>query len=253
MGMGLMAIGVGLIAIAFGILAWNVLKMVGAIFFASLYNIFNWFYLNVCVRSELEKDGFLRKKQEEKQLAKELEEANKKNLYEAQKKAENDKIIYATMQKTNALRAKYPLADKELFDKYMNSYNSCALCVSNAIAQEIKTQHMQRVTTDASRTYTIDDVKDMIKIEERFQDYIHATMYQNGLDYVVVLENDRTNCKMLHSTNNIVLAKRIIVNAMNMQIMKNVNSLYNNGSLSQEDMNEAIVNSVNQVNQYKNA
>jgi len=251
--MTLLFIGALIFAIGLGIFFMKIfvwlIKCVG--FF--LFGAFTFIYMRFFVSSELNENGFLNKKLEEERLAEELKIADEENRYNEQVKEEHDKIIYVTLSKTRELKLKYPLADKELFDDYMNGFNSKPLSYCDNIVNIIKQQHFERLEANRIREYSIEEVLLMEKIDLSKQDVIETALYRNLNDYVILVYNKDTNMKMIYTTKDIILAKKITNSIMTARIVKSINNEMNNkSSLNKEDINDIIEESKNKVNVFRN-
>ena len=64
----------------------------------------------------------------------------------------------------------------------------------------IKVQHIARLEEKEEHDYQLEDVLLMDKLEEKSQDDIVVTMYQEKNDYIVLIQNVATNVKLLHTT-----------------------------------------------------
>lgn len=244
---GLVLVVVGISILCAKYLMW-VVKCVGFFMFSMVHYI----YHKTFVKSELDKNGFYEKKINEENLAREIEEAKKEKKHNEQVKEEHDKIVYATLQKTRELQAKYSLADKELFDEYMKSLNTKTMKYCDQIVELMKIQHNDRMNQNEARNYSLEEILTMNKIESKTQDDIEATMYQKNNDYAVVIHNMNTNMNVTYVTKDIVLAKRIIVSMMQAQMMKAINYDANvKDSLNSDEMHEIISKAVNDVSGYK--
>jgi hypothetical protein len=250
-GLGLMTIGIALIIIAFGYLFFKVAFVALHVFGLCLYSFADYIYNNIFVKHDLEKDGYLEKEKERRRLTKEIEQAKIDKRHNEQTKEQNDKVIYATLQKVRELKAKYPLADESLFNEYMDSFNTRPLRVCQEIADLIKVQHIARLEEKEEHDYQLEDVLLMDKLEEKSQDDIVVTMYQEKNDYIVLIQNVATNVKLLHTTKNIVLAKKIMENTLQKQKIKKINDdAQVKDSLNKEEMNDIVQGAIAQINQY---
>jgi hypothetical protein len=250
-GLGLMTIGVALIFLAFLYLFFTVACFALRVLGLCTYSFADYIYQNIFVKRDLEKDGYLEKEKERRRLTEEIKQAKINKMHNEQIKEQNDKVVYATLQKVRELKAKYPLADESLFDEYMDSFNTRPLRVCQEIADLIKIQHLARLEEKEEHEYQLEDVLFMNKIEEKTQDDIVVTMYQEKNDYIVLIQNVATNVKLLHTTKNLVLAKKIMENTLQKQKIKKINDdAQVKDSLNKEEMNDIVQGAIAQINQY---
>lgn len=250
-GLGLMTIGVAIILVACG---WFLLKMLWHLIQISgicAYGILDSLYNELFVKQDLKRDGYLQKEMERRRLTQEIEQAKIDKMHNEQVKEQNDKIVYATLQKVRELKAKYPLADEGLFNEYMDSFNTRPLRICKEIAELIKAQHFARLEEKEEHEYQLEDVLLMDKIEEKSQDDIVVTTYQKLNDYIILIHNAKTDIKLLYTTKDIILAKKIVENTLRMQRIKKINlDASVKESLNKEEMNEAVQGAIAQINQY---
>lgn len=250
--MGLFAIGALILSIGLGILVVRVVWWFISVSGIGVYALITYLFHAIFVRSSLNKDNFLQKQHEAEDLELKLREAEANRLHAEQVKSAQDKIVYATLRKRRELEANYPLADRELFDKYMNGFNTRPLSYCDKVAELIRTQHAERLEATATGQYTLTEVVAMDKVCESQQDSIRVTTYRKAADLVVLVTNEKTEFNTFFVTKDPVLAKRLAVTIVNSQLVKSVSAeLADNTTLTRLDVNDAYAKAVADVNRLR--
>jgi len=120
--MGTILFATGALIVALGIIyllvmaAWWIIRALGLTGFA----LFNLGYHEMVIKPQLEENGFLAQRQAENAAiaeAKAIEEQEKQQ-------AKIDRAARTLVDKRRVIEAKYPLADKEMIDQYMDVYTN---------------------------------------------------------------------------------------------------------------------------------
>ena len=207
-------------------------------------------YSSHSFKEEIESDEEYMSSVRQKQLADALEEARKNNEYENQVRQSMNAAVYAAMKYAGDLQVKYPLADKSLFDQYVNSYNTESMEVVDKIAEKIRNQHLERSAMKSldihANGITFDDVTDMMQIDERHQDDIYVTLYQKNNVFTIMIHNHYTGAKMIYSTLNMVLAHQIMNTVISTQMIKKMHEINNpHASMTDIVINDAVIQAAN--------
>lgn len=243
LGFGLMAVGIILIVIALLIAFTGLVGMVmGAIgvairsIFDALYHVFNKTRIDddyIAYREE-------RKKAEAAQkLAKEMKEKQ-----ERADKAVNA-LTFSVNKRMNDLKAMYPLADKELFVKFMDTYTMKTVKEADDVAEEIRKQHEQRMIANNGRTVSDYNNADLTKYNVMVSDGVEtlkSTIYVNGFTYIVeTIDGDTKN---IFTTDNKQIALYMVREMKAKRLSKRQMHVFGGSDtamLSMKDMDDVVI------------
>ena len=236
LGIALMFVGVILIIGAFFSLVVPVVSFILSVIVRGLCGLFGDAY-NSCMQNQ-----DVRELIRQERIQKNIERAKKDRANDEQLNAEVNKVVQVAMKKYNELRAKYPLADDDLFNDFLDTYTTRPLQVSREIAEKIKEQHESRLQSNQHKEVRYQDLKHMKKLCEDEEYPITVAIYQDADGfYAVDIKNEVTGMRMAHATNNILIAKRIKAVALNRRrTMNTMRDGANSTSLTRVDVNNII-------------
>lgn len=243
LGFGLMAVGIILIVIALLIAFTGLVGMVmGAIgvairsIFDALYHVFNKMRIDddyIAYREE-------RKKAEAAQkLAKEMKEKQ-----ERADKAVNA-LTFSVNKRMNDLKKMYPLADKELFVKFMDTYTMKTVKEADDVVEEIRKQHEQRMIANNGRTVSDYNNDDLTKYNVMLSDGVEtlkSTIYVNGFTYIV--ETVDCDAKNVFTTDNKQVALYMVREMKAKRLSKRQMHVFGGSDtamLSMKDMDDVVI------------
>ena len=245
--LGLLMVIAGVLILCWKII-WYWIRAVALL----IYGVLTYVFHATFMRASLSSGGYLKRRHEAEELDAKLREAEAEQVYRDQLKVEQDRIVFATLQKRRELEAKYPLADRALFDQWMSSFNTKPLVYCDKLVEMIRLQHDQRLEASVVNTYTLTEVLTMDVVEERREGPITVTTYRRGRDLVVLILNKVTEFNTFFVTADPVLAARIASSTINAQLVKSVSAEFNsNTTLSRSDVNEVYSKAVHDVEEFR--
>ena len=243
LGFGLMAVGIILIVIALLIAFTGLVGMVmGAIgvairsIFDALYHVFNKTRIDddyIAYREERKKSEAAQK------LAKEMKEKQ-----ERADKAVNA-LTFSVNKRMNDLKAMYPLADKELFVKFMDTYTMKTVKEADDVVEEIRKQHEQRMIANNGRTVSDYNNDDFTKYNVMLSDGVEtlkSTIYVNGFTYIV--ETVDGDAKNVFTTDNKQVALYMVREMKAKRLSKRQMHVFGGSDtamLSMKDMDDVVI------------
>ena len=186
LGFGLMAVGAILIVLAILLFFTGIVGAVmGAIgvairsMFDAVYHIFNKTRIddNYVAYREARKKAELAEK-----LAMDMKEKTERE------NKEMDALTFSVNKRMSDLKEMYPLADKDLFAKYINVYTTKTVKEADDVANEIRRQHEQRMEENNGRVASDYNNEDLSKYDVMAVDVVDTmktTVYVNGFTYIV--------------------------------------------------------------------
>lgn len=193
-GVGLMLVGAILIAFALIMFLTGfggiILGLLGALvrnIANGLFHIFNKRRINPEYVEHMES---IKLAEKNAKIAKEV--ARK----QAKQEEESNRVIDYAVRKAKELRRQYPLADEDLFSKYIDVFLTRTVDESDKIEDLIRRQHCERIKNDKAlngKGYDIEEIKKMPKISEKDTYTYKFTVYKNDLEYIMVLHTKESN------------------------------------------------------------
>ena len=248
----LMVIGIILIGIAlFYLFSGIIMAIFTGIFclirsiFNGLYHMFNERQINPEYRQHMADKINAERVAKEAQIRKEQEQAQAEA---------NERLIYSVTKRVNDLRVKYPLADKNLFDEFVNTFTTRTIVESKAIAEQIKNSHEQKLNATNSyneeNKYTVDEVLFFDKIKEDSYKEVVTTIYKKDMDNIIVISNTQTGSNIMYVSKNPVVINQMMVNVIQKRRQNDINTLVQKekqikNTLSTSDVNDLIAYTLN--------
>ena len=172
--------------------------------------------------TKLSENGFLKEKQKEEMLIKQKEQYERSEKARKQKEDAYNKEINAVMSMVATLKAKYPLADEELFNRFIFTFSTCSVEQSEELKEEIRKQHEERAKKNvpSNSVYTINDILQLECVDNNYNLPVSVKTFINpetksGADYIVLFYNCNSNNYFWYTTKEIVIAK-----ALSMKLLK---------------------------------
>ena len=163
-----------------------------------------------------------------------------KKQQEADEKAYKDEVN-AIMYMTSKLKAKYPLADKELFDDYMLNFSGRTMIKNKELEEKIKNQHNERMLNSAPVTnmYSINQILGLKVVDTNLDLPVSVKTFinpdaENRPDYIVLMYNQNTNEYAWYVTKEMMIAKLIST-----KIMSSFNE-FNKDTFNQDNFNQLV-------------
>lgn len=157
---------------------------------------------------------------------------------------ENQKIIIDPMvqRKVDAMRMKYPYADESLYNRYLIKYKSLPLYEIEKIEYDIMYSHYVNENKPENK-----QVKHKISevLSYRCFDYvilfpITMRFYKVGIEYILSIENDRTNEVVMYQSRS------------HNELLNICNEIYEKVSIKKQNNEEIIMNNLFNEENHKN-
>ena len=145
----------------------------------------------------------------------------------------------------NDLKKMYPLADKELFVKFMDTYTMKTVKEADDVVEEIRKQHEQRMIDNNGRTISDYNNADLTKYNVMLSDGVEtlkSTIYVNGFTYIV--ETIDGDAKNIFTTDNKQLALYMVKEMKAKRLYKRQMNVYggiDTAILTMKDMDDVVV------------
>lgn len=251
----LMLVGIILVGFALFYLLGGIIWGLICVVFAAIRGLFNGAY-HLANKRQIDPEyaEYMEMQEKNKQFAKEMQTRLKK---ENSQQEAYDRLAYSVSKRVNDLKVKYPLADKYLFDEFIDAFTSRTIAESKQIEKQIEMSHNAKLQSTQSynkeKKYELREVKNFNKVSEKSFEEVTVTVHQNGLDYIVVIHNDKTDSDVMYVTQSIVVANQMAINVID----KASHNYYKNTAhveektntiMTESDVNDLIAYTLNMVN-----
>ena len=226
---------------------------------AKIVYCFTGFGINqLILKPILRRNEKFRQYEEEKRLQEKIEVTEKARIQDELLNKKQDATAYALSSKLQEMEDRYPLANRDLFDKYRASFTKVTMNELEAIEKEIEISHYDNkkqrqleLGLNPVKKYDEFSLKNIpvIHSQKRFIDNcdIFLNVHKDGNTYIVYINVPEIHLNRIYATNNLTIAKRVqnsIATRCGMACFKDL-TIYD--VLNENVVNEIIANAVQEA------
>jgi hypothetical protein len=199
-----------------------------------------------------------REYEEEKKLQAKIEETEKARIKNELLNKKQDDIAYALSSKLQEMEDRYPLANRELFDKYRSSFMKVTMNELESIEKDIEISHYNNkkqrqieLGLIPVKKYDEHSLKNIpiVHSQERFIDNhkIFLNVHKDENTYIVYINVPDIHLNRIYATNNFTIAKRVQNSLATRCGLASFKNLTIHDVLDENVVNEIIANAVQEA------